>query len=361
MPWSLAIPLQPDESLSSWLVRAALRQGCDPLVLAGSVWPGQRIWTLDVDRGMSIDQILALSRACGINAAHFHQAGIRVAAERIAGRTLTHAEGWPWVLTLGTRNRRRHGGQQFCPGCLASDPHPYFRKQWRFAWRVACARHRTYLIDQCSACEAPVAPHRLVAEDRTMAYCSHCRADLRQTHASPASDDSLAFQLAADQVMEAGSGLFGTKTIPIADWFSTARFYCSLIRTVAHRQASKLATEIRTLGVHLNADHLPIIGLPLERLPIRDRVVLLSATHQLMTLGPEPLQAALMRSATTATSIKKSDIQVPIPLREIFDALPDSMRSARRPLQPMTPRPRSEKAVQGAWLRLQRKAKARLS
>ena len=29
MTWALSVPLLPEESLSSWLVRAALRQGCD--------------------------------------------------------------------------------------------------------------------------------------------------------------------------------------------------------------------------------------------------------------------------------------------------------------------------------------------
>lgn len=35
MTWALSVPLLPEESLSSWLVRAALRQGCDPLSLTG--------------------------------------------------------------------------------------------------------------------------------------------------------------------------------------------------------------------------------------------------------------------------------------------------------------------------------------
>ncbi len=360
MAWTIHTPLQPDESMSSWLIRAALHQGCDPMALTGSVWPGRRIWTVDVDRGMSNDHLQTLSRACGIEEAHFKRAALRVDAERIAGRFLIDTEGWPWVLTLGTRNRRRHGGQQFCPGCLASDPHPYFRKQWRFAWHVACARHDTCLIDRCLTCEAPITPHRLVAEDRKLAYCSHCHTDLRQMRASPAPVNALAFQHAADQVMKSGSGLFGAKAVPIAHWFATARFFCGLIRTVAHRKTSKLAVEIRDLGVDVNAGHLPVIGLPLERLSVSDRIRLLGAAQRLMILGSGPLQTALVRSATTATSIRRSGSPLPVPLQEAFSTIPSTRRSSKRPRQPRAPGPRSEQAVKGAWMRLQRKAKARL-
>ena len=55
--WTLAVGLLADESLSSWLVRASLTHGCEPSMLTDWLWPGARIWTTDVDRGVSAEQL----------------------------------------------------------------------------------------------------------------------------------------------------------------------------------------------------------------------------------------------------------------------------------------------------------------
>ncbi|MBV6272153.1 TniQ family protein [Alcaligenaceae bacterium CGII-47] len=360
MPWAIHTPLQPDESISSWLARTALLQGCDPLALTGSVWPGLRTWSVDIDRGMSSAHFQALSLACGIGTAHFKQAALRTDAERIAGRVLADMGCWPWILTLGSRNRKRHSGQQFCPSCLASDTHPYFRRRWRFAWQVACTQHSLGLIDQCSTCKAPITPHQLVAEDRQLIFCSHCHADLRKMPAIPASDSALAFQQTADQVMGAGAGLFGNRTITMTDWFGTARFYASLIRRVACQKESRLVTGIRSLGVNTNTSNLPITGLPLELLPVADRTPILNAVQQLMVLGSEPLHTALSRNGITAASIHDSRSLLPGPLKEMLTTLPSGRRTTMHPRHPGESRPRTEAAVRGAWMRLQRKVKASL-
>ena len=60
------VALLGDESLSSWLVRAALAHGCEPAVLAGWLCPSARIWTTDVDRGVAAEHRAVLARASGI-------------------------------------------------------------------------------------------------------------------------------------------------------------------------------------------------------------------------------------------------------------------------------------------------------
>lgn len=181
MPWTLRVSLLADESLSSWLARAALIQGCDPLVLTGAVWPGWRIWAQDVDRDISLTRLNPLVRASGIPAAEFQQAALRSVCEQISGHPLPEHRMWPWLLALGTRNRSRRGGQQCCPLCLAQDTEPYFRRVWRLAWHVRCTLHSVPLIDACPACQAPIEPHRLVAEDRHLGQCSRCKCDWRNT------------------------------------------------------------------------------------------------------------------------------------------------------------------------------------
>lgn len=50
-PLSFATPFLCGESLTSWLVRAALKHGCSPLTFTYYYWPKYRIWTYDVDKG----------------------------------------------------------------------------------------------------------------------------------------------------------------------------------------------------------------------------------------------------------------------------------------------------------------------
>lgn len=52
-PWGIKTPLYQNEALSSWLIRAALDCGCDPLSLTGILWPKWRPWTLDIDQGLN--------------------------------------------------------------------------------------------------------------------------------------------------------------------------------------------------------------------------------------------------------------------------------------------------------------------
>lgn len=129
--WAIPVPLLPDELLSSWLVRAALAQGCDPLVLSGELWSKWRIWTRDADRGLNQERLLVLAKASGVNSAAFKAASVRCIVPAITTEPLDELAIWPWVLALGSRNRKRHGGLQYCPLCLREDTKPYYRLQWR--------------------------------------------------------------------------------------------------------------------------------------------------------------------------------------------------------------------------------------
>ena len=55
-----------DETLSSWLVRSALYQGCDPMVLSWRIWDKYRIWTIDFERNLPYEHLFALSKATGL-------------------------------------------------------------------------------------------------------------------------------------------------------------------------------------------------------------------------------------------------------------------------------------------------------
>ncbi len=251
--WTIPVPMQLDESISSWLARAALAQGCDPLALTGAIWPGWRVWSLDPDRGIPEEKLGALSEVSGISVSDFQRAALHDDVEKIAGASLPNALAWPWVLALGSRNRKKRGWQQYCPACLAQDAKPYFRRGWRFAWHIGCQEHESMLLDRCPACGAHVDPHLLLAEDRCMAFCSHCKADLRKTSSSPVRKEAQAFQRMADDTLSKGEGTFGGQQISLPDWFATVHFFIGLIRRASIHDGSKLAGAIRLLGIHLAA------------------------------------------------------------------------------------------------------------
>lgn len=221
--WALSVPLEPGELFSTWLARAALRQGCDPLCLTGDVWPKWRAWTLDIDRGLRADRMLALAQRSGVDAARLEEACLRPVALAINGSAPANASRWPWVLALGSRNRMRCGGLQYCPACLADDRQPYFRRAWRLAWHVGCVEHCALLRDRCHACLHPVEPHRSVATDMKLVYCSTCGVDLRRGGVQSVDAEAMEFQRRADQALATGTAAWGGSEQACTQWFDTAR------------------------------------------------------------------------------------------------------------------------------------------
>ncbi len=51
-------------------------------------------------------------------------------------------------LSPGRLGRRQAAWLQFCPQCPAEDEQPYFRREWRLATTIACARHGSRLLDR---------------------------------------------------------------------------------------------------------------------------------------------------------------------------------------------------------------------
>jgi len=221
-PWALRVPLQPDELFSTWLSRTALQQGCDPIHLTSFVWPRWRAWTVDLDRGLSAERLASLVKRSGESMKQLEAATLRPLVALVAPDHNPAAAVWPWVLTQGTRNRLRRTGLQYCPECLAQDGSPYFRRAWRLVWHVGCTQHGTLLLDHCTNCQAPVEPHRCVAEHRSLAVCASCEGDLRCGRSSTVCAEALQFQQRADAVLVAGTGRWAGEDLPRQAWFDLA-------------------------------------------------------------------------------------------------------------------------------------------
>lgn len=353
--WVVPVPLLPDELFSTWLVRAALMQGCDPLVLTGELWPRWRIWSVDLDRGLSEARLLPLVKASGIEAKAFDGASLRPICSAVITDQANHRAIWPWVLALGSRNRRRHGGLQYCPFCLDEDRQPYYRVQWRMAWHTGCSKHEVCLFDRCPHCNAPIEPHRLSPLDDDMAVCAICKHDLRKTTSMRIDSDALAFQQFADQVIILGKGQFGGNSLSTDEWLSLSRYFVMLLRKVATKRPHGLTSFVNALGVDVESIVPPATGLALELLPVRERIALLAGAWRMLQAGPECFHEAAKAACLAAQSLREKKSSVPRCLQNLIRDLPDRCTSRSCREKGDAPNPRSRIAVMRMWARLKRK------
>lgn len=360
--WAVPVPILPDELLSSWLARAAITQGCDPLVLTGAVWPRWRCWATDIDRGLSDDRLLLLAAHSGVEPSKFSAATIRptaLAITRLPPLRLDKLAIWPWVLAQGSRNRRRHGGLSYCPGCLQDFKIPYFRQQWRLAWHTQCSVHATLLLDQCSKCHAPLEFHRLCAEDGHLAICATCKSDLRLSslcaqELPPYGSKALAFQMAADAALRSGDGFFGAEKIAAAGWFELSHYFITLLRKVALNPHGVLAMFVKNLGVDTENLLPPATGLPFELLPVLERARFVAATWEMICAGSNHWMVAASAASLTQASFRVPRMNVPAPLTLLIESLPSGV-SPRVNGQKDGRKPRTPQTVMHMFARLQRK------
>lgn len=355
--WPVPTALLPGELLSSWLTRAALAQGCDPLVLTNVLWPDWRVWTRDPDRGLSEERLSVVERAAGIEASRFEEASLHPTAAVVTGGGLNDLAIWPWMLALGTRNRKRLGGLQYCPACLRADKVPYYRLHWRFAWHTACAEHGIFLLDRCPECNSPIEPHRLLADSSHVGMCATCKYDLRTAESSSVEQKSAAFQVVADEVLLVGQGAYGTEKLLPAEWFELARYFVTLLRKVARSSPKGLTAFAKELCVDTAHLRPASTGLPLELLSSKERALLLTGAWEMLNAGPRRFLDAAKTVSLTKASLTENGQYVPERIEALIDDLHDRRVDRTANANKDVIRPRSCQAVRRMFARLQRKAR----
>lgn len=186
--WAHATPPEEGELLSSALVRIAHAHGLSAWRFSNLHWPGNRVWTRDLDRfapGFVLDlwaDHAAISRQALWRASLLPEIGVLG-----AGRAVI-----PMIAAASVRNTfRRLHALACCPECLAERPGVWL-KAWRRAFVIACPRHRRLLLDACAACGAVLEPHRNQALGHDC--CATCGADLRATRSDPVDRRAFALQ-----------------------------------------------------------------------------------------------------------------------------------------------------------------------
>lgn len=353
--WSIKLLLYDDELLSSWLVRMALRFGCDPLVLTGEVFDKWRIWTMDTDRVHEADRLKRLSELSGITVPDFQNASLYSIASQIHGQEPPDAV-WPWILSLGARNTKRKGGLQYCPTCLSTDKHPYFRKQWRYAWHTGCEVHHCSLLDRCPHCHSPIEPHRLLAEDNFIQLCANCHSDLSDTEPLALNDNALAFQKLVNSLIENGKIEFHQEVLFISQWFELLDFFCAMLRRANRNDAIALGAFLRTLAIDVDSLNLPIVsGASVELLRNQERQQLFVATYQMLKSSLDDFQFAAQQANITRQGFCGKGERLPSVLQSIYDNLPESIISPKKTSKTRLDSPRQKNEVMRMMARLQRK------
>lgn len=194
LPFSL--PPQPDELLSSWLVRLAHAHECKVYTFTKVLFPDSSVWNRDVDKAAPAAVLDGLAERTPTVASRIQATTLRSYEGRLYLRHNPYGN-TDWVLPLGIYHRmHRRCGLLFCPGCLRRDgANPYYRTRWRLALSLACPACGVRLHDHCPGCQAPVIffrkdlGHKLELPDVPLSHCFRCGFDLAsaETVRAPAS------------------------------------------------------------------------------------------------------------------------------------------------------------------------------
>lgn len=140
--WPVAVAIRVDETIESWLTRAAKRYGITPGELIAEAGarahlrrPGQV--TLLVRRHAAL---LAASLGCPESDA------ITAAAEMAPNAAVVD-----YLARYHGVRRPLPVGSGFCPLCLAV-PEPHWKREWSSMLAVACDRHACLLVRSCPRC-----------------------------------------------------------------------------------------------------------------------------------------------------------------------------------------------------------------
>ena len=340
-----------DETLSSWLVRSALYQGCDPMVLSWRIWDKYRIWTIDFERNLPYEHLFALSKATGLGIDVLNEMLLIHQAKKCVHDFNTESAIWSWVLCQGNRNRKKSVGQQYCSHCLAEGT-PYLRKEWRMAWATVCTKHQVLLQDSCPECGFYFSPHKLQGLEQVLSICHHCGFDLRT---SKGIQGNSAFQKAAQAAIQQGYANYGNTSLLTAEWFSVAKVFVLLLRKAAAHQDGRFANIFADLGICIEKLVLPRTVGTFEWLPIAERHGLLRDCYTLLRQPLETFIAVAQSHSLTANAILNVVPQDKLPktLFPLVNSL--ELQSKNYSKRQLGNEPASEKSVMRKWARLQRK------
>ena len=293
-------PLYPNESISSWLIRAALDCGTEPIIFTGFYWGKWRLWTLDLDRGFEpiAPQIYADITELSLNRqVDLANHSLYSILKLINGKLALLKGQAKWVLPRSSRNRSYRSGQPYCAYCL--EEAPYLRNEWRLAWYFGCLKHHTLLETRCPHCGEPYQPHLLSADKRQLNYCHNCGECLSVVGKKLTEAETEALML-LDCVFKTNLGYCFQQPVNAQAYFAILRYFINVIRRAAMVKPSHaMARFIEQLGISQTELSQTKTALTFEVLPVEERKHLIVNAVKILQMPREVLIQAIKQSGIT--------------------------------------------------------------
>lgn len=361
-PLSFATPFLYGESLTSWLIRAALKHGCSPLTFTYYYWPKYRLWTYDVDKGFDHFDGQIRSDIAVLTGHNVDTFDDQILIDFSEDTSVKSDNKTPllWTTPLSKRNRYSRLGYPYCPDCMSDDKKAYLRLQWRFTWSVCCTKHKTFLQVDCAHCNQPYQPQLLSVEQRFINCCHSCLSKIDKAISSITPSNTLKeFQELADQTFFSKQGVVLGQVVSMAQWFEYLLFLINLVRRGLHNPNYMFGKLLTVLEVDTSALSLPKTALRFDYLPIEERAVLLECAYHLLKVdGDEWIKACLALNITQNSFQWSKYTVIPKAFSEVYDQL-SCVPARRHKAQSEDMQPTSPKAVMAAWSRLKRKMQMR--
>lgn len=200
MSWLFHVVPYDNETLSSWLIRIAIKHHTFSYALFSHTTYKRGFYKHDLELyNLPTDFVEQLAILGGISIERVLQMTLRGIASNIEEEHRSQFARHSWFITMG--QEKKHG-YRFCPACLREDA--YYRKDWRMLFVNICPEHKVYLLHQCPKCKSPVVPDNFDKE-KQIYQCFKCGFDLRKSSKGDmAKDRELLSQLSLQSIADDG-------------------------------------------------------------------------------------------------------------------------------------------------------------
>lgn len=293
-------PLYPNESISSWLIRAALDCGTEPITFTSFYWEKWRLWTYDLDRGL---EVIAPQIYADITELSLHRQidlarnSLYSVLKQINGENTLIRGQAKWVMPRSSRNRSHRIGQSYCSCCL--DEAAYLRNTWRFAWNFGCLEHKTLFETKCPYCHKLYQPHLLSADKRQLNHC-HCCGKRLSVPSVKLTEDEIESLILLDEVFKTGAGYCFQQKVNAQSYFNILRYFINLIRRAAvARSSHAIVRFVEQLGIPQAELCQTKTALAFELLPVEERKNLIVNAVKILQIPSEVFLQAIKQSGIT--------------------------------------------------------------
>jgi hypothetical protein len=144
--WPIRVPIGPDETVQSWLMRAAMRYGMTPRALLATAGIDEHIYRPAQFAAAVTRHTDHLAHLLGSTPDE-----VNAAVRKMHPNTALS----DYVQRYKGLRRAVLAGSSYCPRCLC-EPNPRWKRQWSNVFALACVEHSCLLVRACPHCgEAP--------------------------------------------------------------------------------------------------------------------------------------------------------------------------------------------------------------